>query len=262
MELIGFILVAAVIIVAAVVAYSAVKSQIVRIVVWEYEKGIRYENGTCTDIVGPGVYWLLCWKSHITKIDIRPEQVILAGQEVLSADGVGLKVSIAARFQVTDPQTAINKAQNYYQEVYLILQLAVREIIGSKPIDELLEHRSGFDSVLTEMCASKVEELGLALLSAGIRDIMFPGDLKRVFAQVVEARKEGLAALEKARGETAALRNLANAAKMLESNPALMQLRMLQTLGESSGNTIVVGIPSDQMLPVIGKGKVKADSDD
>lgn len=73
---------------------------------------------------------------------------------------------------------------------------------------------------------------------------MFPGNLKQMFAQVVKARKEGQAALEKARGETAALRNLANAAKMIESHPNLLNLRLLQSVGESSGNTLVLGMPS------------------
>jgi hypothetical protein len=71
---------------------------------------------------------------------------------------------------------------------------------------------------------------------------MFPGDLKRMMAQVVEARKEGQAALEKARGETAALRSLANAARLMDGNPALMQLRLLQHLAGSSGNTVVLGL--------------------
>jgi hypothetical protein len=82
-----------------------------------------------------------------------------------------------------------------------------------------------------------------------VKDIMFPGKLKETFAQVVAARKEGQASLEKARGETAALRNLANAAKMIESNPSLMQLRALQTLGGSTGNTLILGLPP-QAAPI------------
>ncbi|MBN2311251.1 MAG: hypothetical protein JXR94_19895, partial [Candidatus Hydrogenedentes bacterium] len=96
---------------------------------------------------------------------------------------------------------------------------------------------------------SKIAELGLRLISVDLKDIMFPGKLKEMFAQVVSARKEGLAALERARGETAALRNLANAAKMIENNPNLMQLRLLQALGEASGNTLVLGM-SPQAAPV------------
>ena len=82
---------------------------------------------------------------------------------------------------------------------------------------------------------------------------MFPGKLKEIFAQVVNARKEGLAALEKARGETAAMRNLANAARMMESNPNLMQLRLLQALGKSSGNTLILGMPPHTMPVHVSK---------
>jgi len=84
---------------------------------------------------------------------------------------------------------------------------------------------------------------------------MFPGDLKRVFAQVVQARKEGQAALEKARGETAALRNLANAARLVDGNPALLQLRLLQQLGSATGNTIVLALGATPgALPVPAPG--------
>ncbi|MBI4316920.1 MAG: hypothetical protein HY675_00400 [Chloroflexi bacterium] len=83
---------------------------------------------------------------------------------------------------------------------------------------------------------------------------MFPGELKKVFSQVVKARQEGLAALEKARGETAALRNLANAARLVEEKPTLLQIRMLQQLGEGSGNILVLGVPPAGMpLPLRGK---------
>ncbi len=72
---------------------------------------------------------------------------------------------------------------------------------------------------------------------------MFPGELKNIFAQVVNARKEGLAALERARGESAALRNLANAASLFDNNPNLMQLRFLQSLEKNTGNTVVIMPP-------------------
>jgi len=86
---------------------------------------------------------------------------------------------------------------------------------------------------------------------------MFPGELKRTFAQVVTARKDGLAALERARGETAALRNLANAAKLVDANPALLQLRLLQQIAESAGNTIVLGLPSSATpLPLRDGGEL------
>jgi hypothetical protein len=90
---------------------------------------------------------------------------------------------------------------------------------------------------------------------------MFPGELKKIFTQVVRARQEGLAALEKARGETAALRNLANAAQLVDRNPSLMQLRLLQVIGQQSGNTVVLGVPSSSgPIPINKAGRAAIDS--
>jgi regulator of protease activity HflC (stomatin/prohibitin superfamily) len=149
-------------------------------------------------------------------------------------------VSVAVNFRVDDPFKALNSAFNYTESLYLILQLELRDLFGSTPIDELLAKRKQIGVTLLEKSKEKAAELGLALLSADIKDIMLPGDLKNIFAQIVNARNEGLAALERARGESASLRNLANTAKLLENNPALLQLRILQALESKSGNTIIL----------------------
>jgi regulator of protease activity HflC (stomatin/prohibitin superfamily) len=191
-------------------------------------------------------------------VDVRPNFVTLMGQEVLTADGVPLKVSVAANYEMSDPQLAINGQANYAQALYLLLQLAVREVISTSKADELLENRAGFAEKIRTLAEPQVQRLGLKLLTADLKDLMISGDLKRSFAQVVKARKEGEAALERARGETAALRSLANAARMLEENPQLVQLRMLQAMGESAGNTLVVGMPA--VLPLRG-GNSKSNSE-
>lgn len=104
-----------------------------------------------------------------------------------------------------------------------------------------------------EKTQAKASELGMKLISVNLKDIMFPGKLKDMFAQIVNARKEGLAALEKARGESAAMRNLANTARLLENNPSLMQLRIIQAFGESKGNTFILGMPMQTMpMPLSG----------
>ena len=222
-----------------------------RITVFEYERGLKYKKGKFQSVLNPGRYWHLPSKTSIHKVDIRPSYASISGQEVLSSDGVTIKVSLAVNYEVTDPNVAINKVQNYHDALYLELQLALRQIIASMDIDAVLNSRSEIQTKLTDMTTAKIAELGLKLHSASVKDIMFPGKLKELFAQVVNAKKEGLAALERARGETAALRNLANAAKMVESNPSLLQLRLLQALGQSSGSTLVLGVTGNgQMVPV------------
>jgi regulator of protease activity HflC (stomatin/prohibitin superfamily) len=160
-----------------------------------------------------------------------------------------LKVSLAANFEITDPETAVNKVQDFNQALYLELQLALREIVGTVDIATLLAERAELSERLMAAVEPKAPAIGLRLVSVNLKDIMFPGKLKDIFAQVVSAQQHGLAALEKARGETAALRNLANAAKMIDDSPGLMQLRLLQAMGETSGNTFMIGMPA-QSIPV------------
>jgi regulator of protease activity HflC (stomatin/prohibitin superfamily) len=220
-----------------------VRRTVVRVTIFEYERGLRYRNGRFGDVVPPGRYRLYRPSTRIVRVDMRPRFATIPGQEVLSADGVTLRVSLAARYEVADPVRAINDVEDYHDALYLTLQLGLRRIIGSVPIEEVLDKRHEIGARLVGDCRDAVAELGLTLLSADVKDVMFPGPLKKIFAQVVEARQEGLAALERARGETAALRNLANAASLVERNPALMHLRLLQQLAASTGNTLVLGLP-------------------
>ncbi|WP_320043852.1 slipin family protein [uncultured Desulfobacter sp.] len=242
----------AVVIVVGVIIF--LKFGIRRITILEYEKGLKYVKGKFKSTVEPGQYWYTPYFTIIQKLDVRPRFVSITGQEVLSADGVTLKISIAANFEINDPNVAINKVKNFQEALYLELQLALREIIGTVDIDSVLSGRNELSKKLMGVTEPKVTELGLRLISVNLKDIMFPGKLKEIFAQVVNAKKEGLAALEKARGETAALRNLANAAKMIEGNPNLMQLRLVQAFGNSSGNTLILGMPSEAVTVPIFKG--------
>ena len=163
-------------------------------------------------------------------------------------------MSLAARYRVADPAVAINEVQDYSGSLYLELQLALRKIIGGTPIDELLETRQEIGERLLAETAAKAGELGIELLEVEVKDVMFPGALKKIFTQVVQARQEGLAALERARGETAALRNLANAAQLVERNPNIMQLRLLQMLGQTQGNTVVLGLnPQSGPYPITAR---------
>lgn len=241
-------------IVVAVVLVALLRSKLRRVTIYEFQRGLKYRRGRFEGVLGPGQYWVFL-ATTITPVDMRPTFVSLVGQDVLTGDGVPLKVSVAANYQVANPELAINGQANFAQALYLVLQLAVREIISSSKVDDLVENRSGFAEKVQERAESAVQQLGLKLISADLKDLMVSGDLKKSFAQVVKARKEGQAALERARGETAALRNLANAARMVEENPGLIQLRMLQVAGESSGSTLVVGMPSSATpLPIRNGG--------
>jgi regulator of protease activity HflC (stomatin/prohibitin superfamily) len=216
-----------------------------RVTIFEYQKGLKYSKGRYSSTLSAGQYWVLPAFTSIVAVDVRPEFITILGQDVLSSDGVTLKMSLAAEFEVSDPHAAINKNSNYRSALYLTLQMALREIVGKEKIDDLIQNRSAIGTKLMEMTSAKASDFGLTLKLADVKDIMFAGEMKKAFSQVVKAQKEGQAALEKARGETAALRNLANAAKMIEDNPNLLQLRALQSLADSGGNTLVLGLPNN-----------------
>lgn len=216
------------------------------VLIFEYERGLLYRQGRFTRILDPGKHWIFRPIHTVQKIDIRARAVTIPGQEVLSADNVTIKVSLAVSFKVDDPYKAVNATANYLEALYLLLQVQLRDLVGTTPIDELLAKRREIGSQLLESAKAQATEIGLALLSVDLKDIMFPGELKNIFAQVVNARNEGLAALERARGESASLRNLANAAQLLEKNPALRELRILQALGSSSGNTLVLKLTDEE----------------
>ena len=222
-----------------------------RTVIFEYQRGLVYRRGKFLTTWNPGEHWYFGLLRSVHKVDIRTIHVTIQGQEVLTSDNVSIKTSLAAAYKVADPYSAVNRVLNYQEALYLLLQLNLRDIVGELAIEDLLAKRNEIGKSLFDRSVQKAAEIGLELQLVNIKDIMFPGELKNIFAQVVNARKEGLAALERARGESAALRNLANAASLLNSNPNLWQLRLLQGLEKSSGNTIV-------LMPAEGLAGLKA----
>jgi regulator of protease activity HflC (stomatin/prohibitin superfamily) len=231
------------------------------VIIFEYERGLLFKGGRYARLLEPGSHWYLRSRHQIRRIDIRSQHIAIPGQEVLSADNVGLKISLVCSCRVVDPYQAIVANQNFLQAVYTELQVNLRDLVGETPIDELLEKRKELGAELLARAKDRVTEFGVCLEAVAIKDIMFPGDLKRIFAQVVNARKEGVAALERARGESAALRNLANTANLLEKNPGLLQLRLLQALDSNPGNTIILGDISETTTkrllenPAVGQQK-------
>lgn len=241
-----------VIIVVVAVLVALARLLVGFVTVHDYERGLRYSRGRFTGLLGAGTYTFVRPLGEIRVLDVRPTFVTVEGQEVLTADGVALRVSLAARYVIGDAVSAISGDQDYRRALHVALQLGLRDVVAGRTAEELLSARSTIGPAVSERTASLLSGLGLELLVVEARDLMIPGELKRAFAGVVSARKDAEIALERARGETAALRNLANAARLLEDHPGLAQLRALQELGASPGNTLVLGMPdgAGSVLPI------------
>lgn len=234
-----------------VVAIALVVVREVRVVtIHEYERGLRFRRGRLAGLVDPGTHVTFGSLSEVRPLDLRPTSLPIEGQEVLTADGVAAKVSLVARYEVGDPVAAITRDAAYVRTLYLWLQLALRDVVTRRTLEETLAARRELGAEIREAVATRLAGIGVELLEVDVRDVMLPGELKRAYASVLAARKEGEAALERARAETAALRSLANAGHAIADNPGLLHLRILQELGASSGNTVVFGAPDGRVLPL------------
>jgi regulator of protease activity HflC (stomatin/prohibitin superfamily) len=233
-----------------------------RVVVYDYQRGVLYRRGRRVRTLEAGVYWIVRGISSIATVDVRSRVAVVAGQEILTADSVPLRVSVTLRYRVTRPEETIETATSFTETLHAETQLVLRDLVAAIAVEQILPERERLADGLQAGLAPRAAALGLTLEQAGIRDVTLPPSLKQLFAQVVEARQASQAALERARGETAVLRHLANTARLLEGNPALVTLRTLDAAAHGRG-TIVVGMPSG-VLPVSGsapEGSRRPESD-
>jgi regulator of protease activity HflC (stomatin/prohibitin superfamily) len=207
--------------------------------------GLLYHKGKFVELLNPGrhIRWGRFYGQNL--IDLRKTSLAVAGQEVLTADNVALKLSLSVTYQVTDPAMAVNESQNWLTQFYTDVQLAARAVVNGVAVEALINQRFEIGAQLLARVQPQAAQVGVTVLAVEVKDVMFPADLKRAFADVLKAKQEGQVALERARGESAALRNLANAARVLDGNPALMNLRLIQSLAtaQNAGHTLVVGVP-------------------
>lgn len=209
--------------------------------------GLIYRHGLYVRRINAGrhVIWGRGWT--MKQVDLRKVSLTVAGQEVLSADNVSLKASLLISCQIADPAKAMHDTQSWQGDLYNAAQLALRAVAGGLAVEALLGSRGELATQLLARVQADAAKIGVTVHAVEVKDLMFPAELKRAFSDVLKAKQEGLAALERARGESAALRNLANAARVLDGNPALMNLRLMQSLSPShnggGGNTLVLGVP-------------------
>jgi regulator of protease activity HflC (stomatin/prohibitin superfamily) len=245
---------------AALAVVATLRVLVRRVVVHDWEAALLYRNGRFVRRLATGAHRFLAHRHEVVVLDTRRRLLTVAGQEVLSADAVGLKVSVAVAYEIADPVRALHATQSHEEALHVAVQLAIRSAVAAAKIDELLAQRIEIGRQLADVVGPQADALGLRLHTVDVKDVMFPGELKKIFAEVVRAQKEGQAALERARGETAALRSLANAARLVEESPGLMNLRVLQSVAGAAagGGTLVMGVPQG-LVPLAGRrGAAKA----
>ena len=210
-----------------------------RIVVQEWERVLLYRDGRFEEILGAGRHRRLRWRRRRVRVVVRPRLLVVPGQEVLTADGLSVKVSLTVAVRTSDPRRWHEAVDDADAFVYAALQIALREAVAAGTLDELLAARGSLPDDVRARVETAAEAVGVEIDSLSLRDVMVPAELRRAAAEVATARAQGQAALERARSEVAATRALANAARMVAEQPALLQLRTLQAV-EAGGATVVL----------------------
>lgn len=222
-----------------------------RIVVQEWERVLVYRDGRFERELGPGRQRLARRRRRHVLVVVRPRLFVVPSQEVLTSDGLSVRVSLTVASRVTDPRRWHEAVDNADGFVYAALQIALREAVGARTLEELRAARGSLPDEVREQVAGAAEAVGVGLESLALRDVMVPAELRRAAAEVATARALGQAALERARSEVAATRALANAARMVADQPALLQLRTLQAV-EAGGATVV--LTTQGTTPPVGVG--------
>lgn len=214
------------------------------VTVREYERGLFYRAGKFVELLPPGRYVHWRWKHcQIDRVDLREVSQTIEGQEVLTSDKIGVRVTLIAQFKIADPVVARHTVSDPHARLYQDLQLTLREAITGRALEELLKDRELLSRALQDQVAPRARQYGLELSRVGVKDLILPGSVRAIFLQEVEAELKGRASLVAARHEVGAARARANTAKLLQENPNLLRLQELETLAQlasKSGNVLIV----------------------
>ncbi|MEZ6046124.1 MAG: slipin family protein [Planctomycetaceae bacterium] len=229
---------------------KSAESELEVVEVVQGSQGVVYQNGKQTEILGSGryVFWKRVDRYQVFQVDMRELSLDIIGQDIMTEDKVTLRLNAIVTYQVVDPVRFVSVSDNSVQSLYRAAQLVLRALVGKLSLDEFLNDKENLVVQLVDRLAGRATDWGLRIHSAGIRDVILPGEMKDLLNRVTEAKKAAEANLIARREETAAMRSQVNTAKLLENNATLMRLRELETLEAISRNTHMQVLLGEQGL--------------
>jgi regulator of protease activity HflC (stomatin/prohibitin superfamily) len=230
-------------------------------IVNEYERGVLFRLGRVdpANLKGPGLRLVFPLVDRLLKVDLRTVTLEFPPQEVITKDNVTIKVNAVVYFNVMKPIDAVIKIANHYIATSLYAQTTLRNILGQHELDEILAEREKIGQALQRIIDEATDGWGVKVSAVEIKDIELPEEMRRAMARQAEAERERRAKVIAADGEFQASQQLAEAAKVLESTGAALQLRYLQTLveiGVENSTTVVFPVPIDLLAAIKKKGGV------
>ncbi|KGN30984.1 hypothetical protein N802_05110 [Knoellia sinensis KCTC 19936] len=202
---------------------------------------VEYVDGTPQRVLEPGRHARV-WRATYRQVDLREQLLAVSPQEILTVDGVQVRVSAAVRWTVADPIAWLERATDPLGLVYLATQVALRDAVAGLTLETVSQRGAGLDAAaLTAAVASVARPVGVAATEVVVKDVILPSEVRAATLELATARQRGAAQLEMARAETAALRSLANGAKLLDDHPALARMRLVQAMPYGAQLVVRVG---------------------
>jgi regulator of protease activity HflC (stomatin/prohibitin superfamily) len=225
---------------------AKLKSFVRKFTITNQYKGLLLIDGKLDRVLEAGTYYF--WNNEtsveVKAIDTRMQQMEIAGQELLTKDKAMLRINFYVRFQVENIVKALMENKEYDKQLYILMQLALREFVGALTLDELLVKKDSVGKEILENLGNKAEDLGLKAADAGIRDVILTGEMKEIMNQVLIAEKKAQANTIMRREETASTRSLLNTAKLMEENEVLWKLKemeYMEKIADKIGDITVSG---------------------
>ncbi len=248
MNLLVLSVLGAIVLLLVFLALSAIR------VVQQYERGVIFVLGRLIGAKGPGLFLVPPFISRMMKVDLRIVTLTVPPQEVITRDNVTIRVTAVIYFYVVDPIAAVVNVVNFNQATTQIGQTTLRNVLGQSELDELLAERKKINRDLQAIIDEQTEHWGVKVTAVEIKDVELPATMQRAMAKQAEAEREKRAKVIHAQGELQASAQLAQAAEVIGSQPAALQLRYLQTLTEiavEKNSTIIFPLPIDLIVPMI-----------
>jgi len=215
-----------------------------------HEKGALFIDWKFDRVLTAGTYYW--WKNntpiHVMKVDTRQQQMEVSGQEILTKDKASLRLSFFVQYQVQDVLKALVDNKDYDKQLYVAVQLALREYIGGLTLDEILDKKGELARFILNATAAKAAQLGVELRNGGVRDIILPGDMRDMMNQVLMAEKKAQANSIMRREETASTRSLLNTAKLMEDNEMLWTLKEMEYVEKIADKISSISVSNDGFM--------------
>jgi regulator of protease activity HflC (stomatin/prohibitin superfamily) len=226
----------------------------------EYERGVIFRIGRLIAVKGPGLILLFPIIDKMVKVSLRTVVMDVPPQDVITQDNVSIKVNAVIYFRVVQPNKAIVEVENFLFATSQLSQTTLRSVLGQSELDDLLSQREKINQKLQQIIDSHTEPWGIKVSNVEVKQIDLPQEMQRAMAKQAEAERERRSKVIAADGEFQASQRLADAAKILGTQPSALTLRYLQTLREiatENNSTTIFPVPVDLLTPFLEMARDK-----